>query len=264
MAYRFTNTDKWNDSWFYELDLRQKAVFLYLCDLCDIAGFYEINCKRMAQDIGMSDADVKGALKGLYSRIIYSVDGKYLFLRNFIKHQKNFPLNENNPAHKGIIKLLNEKLQLFNFQLIEDYFKSPFNAPSKGLKRGTGNSNSNSIKIEDKDKGGMGEKEKGERSDDELSFEKVWELYERKGNKKTSMKKWETLKNHCREAALKHIPLYVQSTPDKQYRKNFETYLNRECWNDEIITKNLSKSIEDKQSNIKNKLLNNLKDGTGK
>ena len=73
---------------------------------------------------------------------------------------------------------------------------------------------------------------------DEISFEKVWELYERKGNKKTSMKKWANLKNLCREAALKHIPLYVKATPDKQYRKNFETYLNQECWNDEIINKN--------------------------
>ena len=95
----------------------------------------------------------------------------------------------------------------------------------------------------------------------ELSFEKAWELYERKGNKKTSMKKWENLKNHCREAALKHIPLYVQSTPDKQYRKNFETYLNQECWNDEILTKSTSMSLEDKQSSFTDKFLNKQKNG---
>ena len=72
---------------------------------------------------------------------------------------------------------------------------------------------------------------------EKISFEEVWELYERKGNKKTSEKKWANLKNHCREAALSHIPLYVQSTPDKQFRKNFEVYINQECWNDEIIEK---------------------------
>jgi hypothetical protein len=44
-------------------------------------------------------------------------------------------------------------------------------------------------------------------------FDQAWELYERKD-----------------------IPAYVLSTPDKQYRKNFETYLNQECWNDEVIT----------------------------
>ena len=72
---------------------------------------------------------------------------------------------------------------------------------------------------------------------DELSFENVWELYEKKGNRKTSKKRWANLKNHCREAALTHIPLYVMATPDKQFRKNFESYINQECWNDEIITK---------------------------
>jgi hypothetical protein len=83
----------------------------------------------------------------------------------------------------------------------------------------------------------------------DFGFETVWEIYGRKGNKKTSQKKWANLKNHCREAALSHIPLYVESTPDKQYRKNFETYLNQECWNDEIINRNGSGTYE----NLKNK-----------
>jgi hypothetical protein len=164
MSYRFTNTDKWNDAWFYELDLRQKAVFLYLCDLCDIAGFFEINLRRMAQDIGMSDADVKGALKGLHSRIIYSTDGKYLFLRNFIKHQKNLPFNSSNRAHQGILRLLKEKLQLFNFQSLEEYFQSPMEGASKGLSSpsgiGTSRGNRNN-------KGGMGEKEREKGEPDE-------------------------------------------------------------------------------------------------
>ncbi len=30
------------------------------------------------------------------------------------------------------------------------------------------------------------------------------------------------------------LPFYVQSTPDKQYRKNPLTWLNGKCWNDEI------------------------------
>jgi hypothetical protein len=96
----------------------------------------------------------------------------------------------------------------------------------------------------------------------ENSFEKIWELYERKGNKKTSMQKWANLKNHCREAIFAHVPLYVQSTPDKQYRKNFETYLNQECWNDEVVIKNTSKSSNDTQLDVKSKLLNKLQNGT--
>jgi len=91
---------------------------------------------------------------------------------------------------------------------------------------------------------------------DENSFEKVWEMYERKGNKKTSMKKWKNLNNHCREEALAHIPLYVKATPDKQYRKNFETYISQEAWNDEIINKNSLQREFDKD-----KFLEKLKNG---
>ncbi|MDR1884271.1 MAG: DUF4373 domain-containing protein [Prevotella sp.] len=77
---------------------------------------------------------------------------------------------------------------------------------------------------------------------DESSFDNIWAMYGKKGNKKTCAKKWANLKNHCREAAFKHIPLYVEATPDIQYRKNFETYINQECWNDEIIIRNNQKT----------------------
>ena len=91
---------------------------------------------------------------------------------------------------------------------------------------------SSEVKIPEKEKS-CAKKEK----ESAAGFEEAWALYERKGNRKTSERKWANLKNHCREAAMKHIPLYVASTPDKQYRKNFETYINQECWNDEIIFK---------------------------
>jgi uncharacterized protein YdaU (DUF1376 family) len=69
---------------------------------------------------------------------------------------------------------------------------------------------------------------------DNDEFELVWSLYERKGNKKTSKAKFIKLSGEYRGAMLKHIPDYVLSTPDKQYRKNLETYINQECWNDEV------------------------------
>jgi len=87
------------------------------------------------------------------------------------------------------------------------------------------------------------EKEKKEQTIeifDELSFDNVWTLYGKKGNRKTSERKWANLKNHCREAAIRHIPKYVAATPDIQFRKNLETYINQECWNDEIITNSKS------------------------
>lgn len=71
-----------------------------------------------------------------------------------------------------------------------------------------------------------------------LSFDNIWSLYGKKGNKKTSERKWDKLSTTAKEKAMAYIPAYVEATPDKQYRKNFETFLNQECWNDELPSNN--------------------------
>ncbi|MDR2913448.1 MAG: hypothetical protein LBV74_01200 [Tannerella sp.] len=71
-----------------------------------------------------------------------------------------------------------------------------------------------------------------------IEFEKIWEVYERKGNKKSSLNKWIRLTEKERKLAIEHIPQYVLSTPEIRFRKNMETYLNNESWNDKIIMTN--------------------------
>ena len=74
---------------------------------------------------------------------------------------------------------------------------------------------------------------------DEYSFEKAWDLYQKKVGPKEKLKaKWNKLSLKDRKAAIEHIPLYVQSTPERVYRKHFMTYLNQRGWEDEIITHN--------------------------
>jgi len=71
-----------------------------------------------------------------------------------------------------------------------------------------------------------------------IDFEIFWNAYDKKvGDKKKLKKKWDKLKEEEQAKALKHIELYKQSQPDKQYRKNPETYINNKSWNDEIIFK---------------------------
>jgi uncharacterized protein YdaU (DUF1376 family) len=72
---------------------------------------------------------------------------------------------------------------------------------------------------------------------DELSFENVWSMYGRKGNRKTSLRRWDGLPKKAKQLAARHIPRYVAATPEVQFRKNFETYINQEAWNDQIITR---------------------------
>lgn len=71
---------------------------------------------------------------------------------------------------------------------------------------------------------------------DEYTFDNVWNLYEKKvGCKDKLRKKWNSMSKADRRAATEFIPSYVLSTPDKTYRKNFQTFLNQRGWEDELI-----------------------------
>lgn len=68
----------------------------------------------------------------------------------------------------------------------------------------------------------------------EEEFEKFWDYYDKKVDRKKAWPKWKKLTKDQKDKIRKHLPLYLKSQPDKQYRKNPLTYLNGECWNDEI------------------------------
>lgn len=71
---------------------------------------------------------------------------------------------------------------------------------------------------------------------DEYTFERAWNLYDKKvGCKAKLEKKWNSMSKKDRMAALAYIPAYVIATADKQFRKNFQTFLNQKAWEDEII-----------------------------
>lgn len=71
---------------------------------------------------------------------------------------------------------------------------------------------------------------------DEYTFERAWNLYEKKVGCKTKLeKKWNSMSQKDRKAAIEYIPLYVIATEDKKYRKNFQTFLNQRGWEDELI-----------------------------
>lgn len=71
---------------------------------------------------------------------------------------------------------------------------------------------------------------------DEYTFARAWNMYDKKvGCKAKLEKKWNSMSQIDRKAAIEYIPLYVLSQPDKQYRKNFQTFLNQRGWEDELI-----------------------------
>ena len=71
---------------------------------------------------------------------------------------------------------------------------------------------------------------------DEYTFEHVWDLYQKKVGPKDALKrKWNSMSFKDRKAATEYVPAYVLSQPDKQFRKNFQTFLNQRAWEDELI-----------------------------
>ena len=106
MTNRYTQTDKWNDPWFHQLNPNAKLMWMYLCDACDAAGFWEIDLDRAVLETGLSELATHTAFSELARG--YIRNGRYIWLRNFLKHQRNLPLNKDNNAHKNIIRLLNE------------------------------------------------------------------------------------------------------------------------------------------------------------
>jgi hypothetical protein len=69
-----------------------------------------------------------------------------------------------------------------------------------------------------------------------ISFDTWWDLYDKKVGSKTKLEsKWNKITDNQRTQAIKHTKEYKIAQPDKQYRKNPDTYLNNESYYDEII-----------------------------
>ena len=62
-------------------------------------------------------------------------------------------------------------------------------------------------------------------------FETVWEMYGKPvGNVEVLKAKWNSLSAKNKDNILAYIPLYVASTPEVRYRKNFENFLSERYW----------------------------------
>jgi len=68
-------------------------------------------------------------------------------------------------------------------------------------------------------------------------FESFWNLYDKKVDRKKCEQKFKKLKHKDVDKIFSTVELYIKANPDKEFRKNPLTYLNGECWMDEIIFK---------------------------
>jgi hypothetical protein len=131
MPRRFTITEKWDDNWFRRLSPLAKNLWEYIRDKCDCAGFWEIDLEWAAKSIRTTEARTAHALTELPPKIIQH--NGWLWIRKFIPHQGNWPLNPENNAHKGILRRLAEHSD-FGIDFQEEMLKQVrLEAPHKGL-----------------------------------------------------------------------------------------------------------------------------------
>ncbi len=130
MSNRFTETEKWKDPWFCELDLQHKLFWLYLCDTCDHAGIWQVNIPLVKFHI----PDLQYNPDNFKDRVVILSKEKW-FIKKFVLYQQKVnsldELNPSNKCHASIINILEKEKIL-----------SPLEAPAKGLGRGYSKGNS--------------------------------------------------------------------------------------------------------------------------
>ncbi len=171
MANRFTEDKKWCDAWFSKLSPQEKLLFLYMIDACDLAGFIEIDVRMFTFMTGLTEIEILGAIKGLNRGYLGAKQEQWIWIKNFIKYQKNLPLNVENNAHKNIINCINSQKTRFDTTKILNHLGA-----NQGLISPTGK-----VKVKVKVEEGV------ER------FSEFWETYPKKKSKADAEKAWEKL-----------------------------------------------------------------------
>ena len=225
MTSRFTQTEKWDDKWFRQLSPNAKVLYWYIWDKCNIAGFWEIDLDGAAFHTKISTKSIGRVFEELARGFL--AKGNYVWVRKFLYHQRNLPLNPNNPAHKGILKIIDEFKSIFPTVLDEiknQLTKELKKEASKGL-------SSLTSKSKGKGKG----KGKGKYTTD---FEIFWKAYPRGDEKKDAFGEWQKLNpdEKLRETISNAVEQQKKTgcLKDPQYAPYAVRWLKKARWTDEV------------------------------
>lgn len=218
--FRKVHVTFWRDEFVESLTPEQKFFYLYLLtnDRTTQCGIYEITIKQMCYDTGYNDDTIKKLIEYFIGtgKVRYSSETKEIALKNWVKYN-----DSNSPKVKACID--NELKKVKNRVLIQYIYSM----------------DTHSQEEEEQEE----EKEQEQQQEVNIDFDWFWNGYDKKVGVKEKLKyKWNKLSDKERQYAMNYIELYKQAIPDKQFRKNPETFLNNKSWNDEIITRNNTSS----------------------
>jgi len=210
---RFTETDKWRDKWFRELHPASKLLFLYMIDNCNNAGFIEKDFDLWVFHIGVKEDLMQGAYEGLARGLIQ--EGEWIWIKNFLKHQKNVPINLENNAHKQIVELFKDKHALFKNHIPEICKKL---GAKQGVISPIGKVKVNTLTL------------------NSSLIEEIYKAYPRKENRGKAI---EAIKKACKktdgEILLEAVKEYAEVTKgcDMQFVPHPATWFNNLRWEDD-------------------------------
>ena len=218
--------------------LREQTEFKYPIEDIDL----------IADEIQTSDAKVEAVIKN-YS--LFKIDDNKFFSSKLIQFLNPYletkKRNKINGIKGNLIKYKKLTKEEADQMSEEELINFSENGKQLSLFSG-GDSGGDRNKVKES-KINKGNKE--DNITNKIDFDTFWNLYDKKvGKKDKIIKKWDKLKKEDQEKVLEHVKKYKQSQPEKQYRKNPETYFNNESWNDEIIESSLNLSSNNNQISV--------------
>lgn len=186
-----------------------KSAFMELCCL------YWINETKLSIEDAIIECDEDNYHNLLSKKVIKEVDG-YVKIY-FLDEQFENVLDKSEKARESVKKRWLKR----NATVIESNYESDTNVLPSNYESNT----------EEK------RKEKEEEKNNIFSFDEFWNMFDKKVDRRKCEDKYKKLSLVQIEKIKVALPIYIKSKPDIQYRKNPLTWLNGECWNDEVKQK---------------------------
>lgn len=102
MSKRFTDSEKWKKTWFRKLPPKFKCLWVYMCDNCDIAGFWEPDFELASYFIG-EHIDREETIVMFEEQ--FDVVGKKWLIKDYVNFQYG-ELKDNNNLHRSVLTKL--------------------------------------------------------------------------------------------------------------------------------------------------------------